>query len=189
MSRKVPVSGAARASARSATPAGSPARTCTGRSASTTRGSIPRFFSRAKSASRTPRVCVPPRSVALRRSPPRFNAVIRGAVSLPGDAPNTTDLAPSPTDTLIVETEGGLRSELRLSTHFQPIFSLAHRRPVGYEGLIRGTDSNGKAYLATQLLAKAPAGVPRMQLDRQCRALHVRNFRRLGDEDSWLFLN
>jgi len=43
--------------------------------------------------------------------------------------------------------------------------------------------------LATELLAKAPAGVPRMQLDRQCRALHVRNFRRLGDEDSWLFLN
>jgi len=28
-----------------------------------------------------------------------------------------------------------------------------------------------------------------MQLDRQCRAVHVRNFRRLGNEDSWLFLN
>jgi len=110
-------------------------------------------------------------------------------VSLPGDAPNTTDLARSPTDTLIVETEGGPRSEFRLSSHFQPIFSLAHRRPVGYEGLIRGTDSSGKGYLATELLAKAPAGVARMQLDRQCRALHVRNFRRLGNGDSWLFLN
>ena len=110
-------------------------------------------------------------------------------MSLPGDAPNTTDLARSPTDTLIVETEGGPPSEFRLSSHFQPIFSLAHRRPVGYEGLIRGTDSHGKAYLATELLAKAPAGVARMQLDRQCRALHVRNFRQLGDEESWLFLN
>ncbi len=80
-------------------------------------------------------------------------------MSLPGDAPNTTDLARSPTDTLIVETEGGPPSEFRLSSHFQPIFSLAHRRPVGYEGLIRGTDSHGKAYLATELLAKAPAGV------------------------------
>src|SRR2546429_4117931 len=28
-----------------------------------------------------------------------------------------------------------------------------------------------------------------MQLDRQCRAVHARNFRRLGDGDSWLFLN
>ena len=110
-------------------------------------------------------------------------------MSLPGNAASTTDLAPSRPDTLFVEAEGGSPSEFRLFTHFQPIFSLAHRRPVGYEGLIRGTDSNGKAYLATELLAKAPAGVPRMQLDRQCRALHVRNFQRLGDEDSWLFLN
>ncbi len=110
-------------------------------------------------------------------------------MSLPGDATSTTDLAPSRPETLLVEAEGGSPSEYRLFTHFQPIFSLAHRRPVGYEGLIRGTDPNGRAYLATELLAKAPAGVPRMQLDRQCRALHVRNFRRLGDEDSWLFLN
>ena len=102
---------------------------------------------------------------------------------------NTADLTPSRTDTLIVEAEGGSPSEFHLSTHFQPIFSLAHRRPVGYEGLIRGTDSNGKAYLATELLAKAPAGVARMQLDRQCRSLHVRNFRKLSNEDSWLFLN
>jgi EAL domain-containing protein (putative c-di-GMP-specific phosphodiesterase class I) len=109
-------------------------------------------------------------------------------VSLPGDASITVDSAPSRTDTLIVE-EGGSPREFRLSSHFQPIFSLAHRRPVGYEGLIRGTDSSGKAYLATELLAKAPAGVARMQLDRQCRALHVRNFRRLGNGDSWLFLN
>src|SRR5438046_9254468 len=110
-------------------------------------------------------------------------------MNLPGDATSTTDLAPSHPDTLFVEAEGGLPTEFRLFTHFQPIFSLAHRRPVGYEGLIRGTDSNGKVYLATELLAKAPAGVPRMQLDRQCRAVHARNFRRLGDEDSWRFLN
>src|SRR2546427_6612357 len=77
-------------------------------------------------------------------------------MNLPGDAASTTDLAASRPDTLFVEAEGGLPTEFRLFTHFQPIFSLAHRRPVGYEGLIRGTDSNGKAYLATELLAKAP---------------------------------
>src|SRR5467141_2470237 len=183
------MSRAARESARSAKPAGRPPRICTGRSASTTRASIPRSFFRAKSESRTPRACVPPRSEARWRGPRRFNAVSRHSVSLPGDATNTTELAPSRVDTLFVEAEGGSPSEFRLYTHFQPIFSLAHRRPVGYEGLIRGTDSNGKAYLATELLAKAPAGVARMQLDRQCRALHVRNFQRLGNGDSWLFLN
>ena len=110
-------------------------------------------------------------------------------MNLPGGDSNTTDLTPLRPDTLVVETAGGAASEFRLFTHFQPIFSLAHRRPVGYEGLIRGTDANGKAYLATELLAKAPAGVARMQFDRQCRNLHVRNFRRLRNEDSWLFLN
>jgi EAL domain-containing protein (putative c-di-GMP-specific phosphodiesterase class I) len=76
-----------------------------------------------------------------------------------------------------------------LSSDFQPIFSLAHRQAVGYEGLIRATDSSGKACAPAELLAQAPAGVARMQLDRQCRHVHVKNFLRLGDKNSWLFLN
>lgn len=99
------------------------------------------------------------------------------------------DLAPTHPEAFLVEGEGGSRLEFRLSTHFQPIYSFAHRRPVGYEGLIRGTGPDGRAYSATELLAKAPAGVARMQLDRQCRSLHVRNFQALGDWDNWLFLN
>ena len=46
------------------------------------------------------------------------------------------DLAPSHPDIFFVEGEGGTRSEFRLFSHFQPIFSFAHRRPVAYEGLI-----------------------------------------------------
>lgn len=92
-------------------------------------------------------------------------------------------------DAFFVDGEDGSSREFRLTTHFQPIFSLAHRQPVGYEALIRGTDPGGRMYLPAELLAQAPAGVARMQLDRQCRALHVRNFQRLGAEDSWLFLN
>jgi len=104
-------------------------------------------------------------------------------------ATRTADPGTSDLDVFRVEAEDGPRREYRLATHFQPIFSLAHRRPVGYEALIRGTDSNGKDYLPAELLAQAPAGVARMQLDRQCRALHVRNFGRLRDDVSWLFLN
>ena len=102
---------------------------------------------------------------------------------------NTADQAEADVDVLFVDAEDGSRHEYRLATHFQPIFSLAHRRSVGYEALIRGTDASGKTYLPAELLAKAPAGVARMQLDRQCRALHVRSFQRLRDEVSWLFLN
>jgi len=99
-------------------------------------------------------------------------------------APAATDI-----EAFLVDAEDGSRRAYRLASHFQPIFSLAHRRPVGYEALIRGTDSSGMAYLSLELLAQAPAGVARMQFDRQCRALHVRNFQRLRDDVSWLFLN
>jgi EAL domain-containing protein (putative c-di-GMP-specific phosphodiesterase class I) len=105
------------------------------------------------------------------------------------DAASTVDPAASDIDVFAVEADVGPRREYRLTTNFQPIFSLAHRRPVGYEALIRGTDSTGRVYLPAELFAQAPAGVARMQLDRQCRALHVRSFHRLRDDVSWLFLN
>src|SRR5258706_53748 len=104
-------------------------------------------------------------------------------------AASTADPGASDIDVFHVDAENGPRREYHLATHFQPIFSLAHRRPVGYEALIRGTDANGTTYLPAELLAQAPAGVARMQLDRQCRALHVRSFRRLRDDVGWLFLN
>jgi len=103
-----------------------------------------------------------------------------------GDVANTAELE---VDVFTVDGDDGSRRTYRLATHFQPIFSLAHRRPVGYEALIRGTDADGRVYLPAELLAQAPAGVARMQLDRQCRAQHVRSFRRLNDDVSWLFLN
>src|SRR5258708_20687253 len=82
------------------------------------------------------------------------------------------------------------RDEFSLSSHFQPIYSLAHRRPVGYEGLIRAVHSaSGGRVEPLELFSKAPRGEERIRLDRQCRALHVRNFQRLGNTRSWLFLN
>ena len=103
-----------------------------------------------------------------------------------GDAAHAADVD---VDVFTVDADDGARRTYRLATHFQPIFSLAHRRPVGFEALIRGTDPEGRVYLPAELLAQAPAGVARMQLDRQCRVLHVRSFRRLNDDVSWLFLN
>jgi EAL domain-containing protein (putative c-di-GMP-specific phosphodiesterase class I) len=102
---------------------------------------------------------------------------------------NMVDLARPPLDKYTTQGERGAREEFHLSSHFQPIFSLAHRRPVGYEGLIRATDPRGRPVRPYELFAKAPHGEARVQLDRQCRAIHVRNFKQFGDTRSWLFLN
>lgn len=81
------------------------------------------------------------------------------------------------------------RGEFRLRSHFQPIFSLAHRRPVGYEGLVRATREGGENVAPLDLLRGTPHGEARTALDRRCRSLHVSNFQRLGATHSWLFLN
>src|SRR5262249_10368567 len=99
------------------------------------------------------------------------------------------DLAQPLLDRYIAQGGQGASEEFRLSSHFQPIFSVAHRRPVGYEGLIRASDSRGRAIRPYELFAQAPGGEARVALDRQCRALHVRNFQKLENAGSWLFLN
>jgi len=98
---------------------------------------------------------------------------------------NLLDGAPSSSD--VYRAPDGC--EFRLRSHFQPIFSLAHRRPVGYEGLVRATREGGGNVAPLDLLRTAPQGEARTVLDRRCRSLHVSNFRRLGAEQSWLFLN
>jgi len=99
------------------------------------------------------------------------------------------DLAPPLLDRYTPQGEPGPGEELRLSSHFQPIFSLAHRRPVGYEGLIRAVDPRGRRIAPYELFSKAPRGEARIALDRQCRAVHVRNFKKFGNARAWLFLN
>lgn len=78
---------------------------------------------------------------------------------------------------------------LTLTSHFQPIFSIAHGRPVGYEGLIRAHHSDGVAEPPATLLSTPNTGKESLELDRACRTLHVHNFARQADDQSWLFLN
>src|SRR5258706_14669345 len=99
------------------------------------------------------------------------------------------DLAPPLLlDKYYLQGERGERDELRLSSHFQPIYSLAHRRPVGYEGLIRAVhSSSGRTVEPLELFSKAPQGEDRIRLDPQCRALPVRNFQRPPNTARGLF--
>ena len=95
----------------------------------------------------------------------------------------------APLDRAAAPGEGELFAGCRLASHFQPIYSLAHRQAVAYEGLVRASDAEGRPVAPLALFAMAPRGERRIELDRLCRRLHVENFQRFGEPRSWLFLN
>ncbi|MFC6672855.1 EAL domain-containing protein [Marinobacterium aestuariivivens] len=76
-----------------------------------------------------------------------------------------------------------------LSSHFQPIFSIAHRRAVGFEGLVRAQRGDGRPEPPAELLSLPQTGREMLELDRICRSLHMQNFVRQHSDDAWLFLN
>lgn len=82
--------------------------------------------------------------------------------------------------------------DLRLDSHFQPIYSLAHSRIVGHEALLRARAADGSPVAPLQALASARDDEERVFADRLCRALHLFNYQGAGPHDdgqTWLFLN
>jgi EAL domain-containing protein (putative c-di-GMP-specific phosphodiesterase class I) len=94
-----------------------------------------------------------------------------------------------------VEVASGLRrysvphGELTLTSVFQPIFSLSHMRAVGYEGLLRAHDALDRPVSPLDVFGEAARVGEALQLDRLAQTLHLENFRMLGAEREWLFLN
>jgi len=78
---------------------------------------------------------------------------------------------------------------LTLQTALQPIFSISHKRIVGYEALIRALDTDQSPVLPLHLFDLPDNPRENLLLDRLCRYLHIRNFSTLKDEVNWLFLN
>lgn len=79
--------------------------------------------------------------------------------------------------------------ELELTSVFQPIFSLSHMRAVGYEGLLRAHDALDRPVSPLDVFGQAARVGDVLQVDRLAQALHLENFRVLGAETEWLFLN
>jgi len=77
---------------------------------------------------------------------------------------------------------------LALHSHFQPIVSLAHRRAVGFEGLLRPRDTDGQPLAPDRLFDTVESDDDIVFLDRLARNIHVRNFVGAGS-NAWLFLN
>jgi EAL domain-containing protein (putative c-di-GMP-specific phosphodiesterase class I) len=79
--------------------------------------------------------------------------------------------------------------ELTLTSVFQPVFSLSHMRAIGYEGLLRAHDALDRPVSPLDVFGEAARIGEALQVDRLAQALHLENFRLLGAEREWLFLN
>ncbi len=78
---------------------------------------------------------------------------------------------------------------LVMESVFQPIFSVAQRRVVGHEALLRAHRPNGDRVSPLEVFGAVRSDAEAVHIDRLTRFLHVRNFLRLGCETQWLFLN
>lgn len=79
--------------------------------------------------------------------------------------------------------------EYRIQSFFQPIFSMGHRRIVGFEALVRGRDHDGELISPATLFGRASHNSTEFQLDQICQRVHVDNFSRDAPDNNWLFLN
>lgn len=79
--------------------------------------------------------------------------------------------------------------DVKIGSAFQPIFSLAHRRVVGYEALLRARAADGAGMSPLAVFDMATEGEESVFLDRLCRIVHIRNFMAQPNGASWLFLN
>ncbi len=78
---------------------------------------------------------------------------------------------------------------LRLTSTFQPIFSLAQRRPVGYEALLRGCTTDGREIMPTDIFSGAEPLPESTVLESLACRTHLDNFVAQRPANSWLFIN
>jgi EAL domain-containing protein (putative c-di-GMP-specific phosphodiesterase class I) len=76
-----------------------------------------------------------------------------------------------------------------LSSHFQPIISVADQCVIGHEGLLRAHDRSGHSLPPAAVFDFARSESGRVTLDWLSRALHMRNVRNFGADSGLLFIN
>ncbi len=83
----------------------------------------------------------------------------------------------------------GLLGALRLSSHFQPIFSLSHARVVGHEALMRAQGPHGRPVSPQEVLGNCQTPDELAWCDSLSRIVHLSNFVIEPANPQWLFLN
>ena len=101
---------------------------------------------------------------------------MRRSSSPPPSSPDRVDLAWLQQIFANIKVEGSLAharfGEYTLRTALQPVLSLAHHKPVGYEALLRAYDAQDRLVSPHRMFRKA--GDDAIALDQICRALHCK---------------
>jgi EAL domain-containing protein (putative c-di-GMP-specific phosphodiesterase class I) len=72
---------------------------------------------------------------------------------------------------------------------FQPVFSVSHRRAIGYHASLRAHDENGKQVPSAEVFTQAARRGDLLELGRLAESLHLGNFNAFDSHDEWLFLS
>jgi len=145
------------------------------------------FMPRAEAEAETPE---PAQYAAKRRLSSRPPPIHRSSHP-PPSAPDRVDQTWVSQIFANIQLDGGLAharfGEYTLRTALQPVLSLAHHKPVGYEALLRAYDARDRLVSPHRMFRKA--GDDAIALDQICRALHVQNCVLQGANNHWIFLN
>lgn len=79
--------------------------------------------------------------------------------------------------------------DLKLTSVFQPIFSFAHKQPVGYEALLRAWTPGEQQIFPDELFSIVHNRDDLALLEDRARDVHLRNFVMQHPGNTWLFLN
>ncbi|WP_233864204.1 EAL domain-containing protein [Paraburkholderia adhaesiva] len=72
---------------------------------------------------------------------------------------------------------------------FQPVFSVAHRRAIGYHASLRAHDEHGQQVPSQEVFSQAARRGDLLELGRLAESLHLGNFNAFDSHDEWLFLS
>ena len=72
---------------------------------------------------------------------------------------------------------------------FQPVFSVAHRRAIGYHATLRAHDEHGQQVPSQDVFSQAARRGDLLELGRLAESLHLGNFNAFDSHDEWLFLS
>lgn len=72
---------------------------------------------------------------------------------------------------------------------FQPVFSVSHRRAIGYHASLRVHDENAAQVPSHEVFSHAARRGDLLELGRLAESLHLGNFNAFDSHDEWLFLS
>lgn len=72
---------------------------------------------------------------------------------------------------------------------FQPVFSVSHRRAIGYHASLRAHDAENRQVPSHEIFTQAARRGDLLELGRLAESLHPGNFHAFDTNDEWLFLS